>query len=405
MSMVNPRRRLMCAAIAAGGAMSAMPSWAKLNFANSDFSWSAIFDMLSDVQRELLSDSTREIQILYTQIERDSEGGIKLHHHAFHHAPRRWFFPASTIKLPLALLACEEIARVGGNLESAIMLRQPPETCNWDESEPLSETLRRSLCRTFTISDNIPYNRFYELLGADKIHARLKALGYPNTRAISRLGSRDIEANRKTGSVQIIDAGGKPLAGFAPRIAKKRSFPFGRALKGAGFLGDDGVLIPGQHDFSFGNFMPLADLHQMLVAFIFPEAVHESQRWKIPVAWREEILTEMGRYPRESREPVYPAPEYYDGFAKFFVLGDSKDNAPEGYRAYGKIGEAYGYLIDSSYVVNKNSGTECFLSAVIHCNPDGIYNDDKYDYEEVGLPFLSALGKSVLAFEALRKIT
>ena len=400
MSSIDLQRRLLCTAIAAGGAMSAMPAWAKLNFAKNDFSWSVVFENLSESQRELLLDPSREIQILYTQINRDESGEKTLHHHAFHHAPKRWFFPASTIKLPLALLACEEVARVGGNLESAIMLRQPPETGIWDDAEPLSESLRRSLCRTFTVSDNIPYNRFYELLGPDKIHARLKSLAYPNTRAITRLGSRDAEANRRTGSVQIIDAEGKPLAGIAPRVAKKRAFPFGKALKGEGFLEDDGVLIPGKHDFSFGNFMPLADLHQMLVAFICPEAVHASQRWKIPAEWREDILKEMGRYPRESTDPLYPSPEYYDSYAKFFVLGGSRENAPEGYRAYGKIGEAYGYLSDSSYMVDKTTGSECFLSAVIHCNPDGIYNDDKYDYEETGLPFLAALGKSVLAFEA-----
>jgi hypothetical protein len=397
MNTFDLQRRTFCAGIAAGGALSVLPVWAALNFSKSAFSWGSIFENLSEAQRLLLSDPTREIQIIYTQIKRDAAGRAILEHHAFQPAPKRWFFPASTIKLPMALLACEEVARVGGNLESAIMLRQPPETGNWDETEPLSETLRRSLCRTFTVSDNIPYNRFYELLGADKIHARLKTLGYPNTRAISRLGSRDVNANLKTGSSQIIDAEGKPLAGFAPRIAKKRAFPFGRALKGDGFLGDDGVLIPGPHDFSNGNYMPLADLHQMLAAFIFPESVAASQRWKIPADWREGILKEMGRYPRESTDPVYAAPEYYDGYTKFFVLGDNKQNAPEGYRAYGKIGEAYGYLTDSSYMVDKITGRECFLSAVIHCNPDGIYNDDKYDYEEVGLPFLAALGKSVLA--------
>jgi hypothetical protein len=403
MNKMDSQRRVFCTGLASSGILSAFPTWAKLNFAKSYFSWNSIFESLNEAQRSLLSDPSREIQILYTQIEHDASGKIKLAHHAFHHAPKRWFFPASTIKLPMALLACEEVARVGGNLESAVMLRKPPETGNWDEAEPLSESLRRSLCRTFTVSDNIPYNRFYELLGADKIHSRLKALGYPNTRVISRLGSRDPEANRRTGSTQIIDAEGKPLAGFAPRTAKARSFPFGKALKGDGFLGDDGVLIAGPHDFSFGNFMPLADLHQMLLAFIFPEVVHESQRWKIPMKWREDILNEMGRYPRESTDPLYSAPEYYDGFAKFFVLGDQKQNAPDGYRAYGKIGEAYGYLTDTSYIVDKNTGSECFLSAVIHCNPDGIYNDDKYDYEEVGLPFLAALGKSVLALTKTNK--
>jgi hypothetical protein len=397
-------RRQLCLGMAAGAAVSALPGWAASASREASAKvWSAITESLSAAQQVVLRDRDREVQIIYTQIDRRIKGAGMLQQFTFQLAPKRWFFPASTIKLPMSLLACEMVAKAGGNLDSAILLNKAPETGNWEDNEPLSESLRRSLRRTFTVSDNIPYNRFYELLGPDRIHARLKALGCPNTRAIARLGSRDINANRRTGSAQIIDADGKPLLGIAPRVGVARSFPFGRALKGQGFLGDDGVLNPGPHDFSFGNFMPLMDLHQMLVAFVLPSAVAPAQRWNIPNEWRKDILEEMGRFPRESLDPIYPAPEYYDGYAKFFVLGDSKEPAPEGYRAYGKIGEAYGYLSDTSYLVDSKNGTECFLSAVIHCNPDGIYNDDKYDYEEVGLPLLAALGKSVLAYEAARK--
>jgi Beta-lactamase enzyme family len=402
--MTSFSRREMCLGMAAGLAASAMPSWAasKPREVISPV-WKTILALLSPDQRTLLRDPNREVQLIYTQIDRTGIGKVAVKHHTYQLAPKRWFFPASTIKLPMALLACEALAKAGGNLDSAILLNKPPETGNWEDDEPLSETLRRSLRRTFTVSDNVPYNRFYELLGPDRIHARLKALGYPNTRAIARLGSRDSNANRRTGSAQIIDADGRPLLGIAPRVGAARSFPFGRAMKGQGFLGDDGVLVPGPHNFSLSNFMPLLDLHHMLLAFVLPSAVAPSHRWNIPNEWRKDILEEMGRFPRESQDPVYAAPEFYDGYAKFFTLGDSKDNAPEGYRAYGKIGQAYGYLTDSSYIVDSKAGTECFLSAVIHCNPDGIYNDDKYDYDEVGLPFLAELGKVILAYEKARK--
>ena len=65
MSGMDPRRRLVCSAFAAGGAITAMPSLAKLNFAKDGFSWDPIFEGMAQQQRLLLLDPSREIQILY----------------------------------------------------------------------------------------------------------------------------------------------------------------------------------------------------------------------------------------------------------------------------------------------------------------------------------------------------
>ena len=43
------------------------------------------------------------------------------------------------------------------------------------------------------------------------------------------------------------------------------------------------------------------------------------------------------------------------------------------------------------------------LSAVIHCNGDGIFNDDKYDYDDVGFPFMKHLGQVIYDHELKRK--
>jgi len=43
------------------------------------------------------------------------------------------------------------------------------------------------------------------------------------------------------------------------------------------------------------------------------------------------------------------------------------------------------------------------LSATISCNSDGIYNDDKYDYDTVGYPFMQHLGEVILKYEQTRK--
>jgi hypothetical protein len=36
------------------------------------------------------------------------------------------------------------------------------------------------------------------------------------------------------------------------------------------------------------------------------------------------------------------------------------------------------------------------------CNNDGIFNDDKYDYETVGFPFMKNLGKLIYNHELAR---
>jgi hypothetical protein len=38
-----------------------------------------------------------------------------------------------------------------------------------------------------------------------------------------------------------------------------------------------------------------------------------------------------------------------------------------------------------------------FVSAVIYTNRDGVLNDDRYEYESVGRPFMAELGRLVAA--------
>jgi hypothetical protein len=164
---------------------------------------------------------------------------------------------------------------------------------------------------------------------------------------------------------------------------------------GQGFLSDDGVLIDGPHDFSKANFIALADSQQMLKAIIDPDSVPAAQRWAIPESMRRPLLEIMARMPRESRDPVYDPAAYYDGYARFFMIGDSKLDKPESLHLIGKSGEAYGFLTDVSFITEDGRDRELLLSANIYVNADGIFNDDVYEYESLGYPFLAALGRAV----------
>ena len=42
------------------------------------------------------------------------------------------------------------------------------------------------------------------------------------------------------------------------------------------------------------------------------------------------------------------------------------------------------------------------LSAVLYVNADGVLNDDKYEYDSIGFPFLRDLGRRVYEAECRR---
>jgi hypothetical protein len=72
-------------------------------------------------------------------------------------------------------------------------------------------------------------------------------------------------------------------------------------------------------------------------------------------------------------------------------------------RIFNKVGDAYGFLTDAAYIVDFKNNIEFMLSANIYCNTDGIFNDDNYDYDTVGFPFMKNLGKVIYDHELKRQ--
>lgn len=308
--------------------------------------------------------------------------------------PMRWFSTASVAKLPIALLACERVAALGLDLQARIGFSQAPISGEWPADEPAFESVERSLVRIFTISENPPFNRLYDFLGVDAMHSRLTELGYPSARLISRM-SAPVRDNTRTRAGQILDAEGRQLAAFPERNGEARVFAFGAALTGSGFMQDDGRVTPGPYDFSRANFIQLADSQQMLKALVDPKSVPTQQRWQIPETMRARVLEIMAMMPRDSTDPVYPEAEYPDGYGRFLMLSDSTARKPDGLQLIGKIGQAYGFMTDVEHITEQGVDLECLLSASLYINADGIFNDDRYEYETLGYPFMAALGRAV----------
>lgn len=106
-------------------------------------------------------------------------------------------------------------------------------------------------------------------------------------------------------------------------------------------------------------------------------------------------------YPRESDFPYY-GDHYQDNYCKFLLFGDYEGDIPSHIRIFNKVGLAYGFLIDTAYILDTENNIEFFLSAVLNVNRNQIYNDDNYEYDSLGLPFFADLGKAVYDYELNR---
>lgn len=84
------------------------------------------------------------------------------------------------------------------------------------------------------------------------------------------------------------------------------------------------------------------------------------------------------------------------------MFSNSVDSIGRNIRIFNKVGQAYGYLTDNAYIVDFKNGVEFLLSAVIYVNDNQIFNDDKYEYDEIGFPFLANLGKVIYEYELKR---
>ena len=399
---MNRRRFLRAMAGAAGGMAASSAVWPVDAGAGNPLD--AIRGAMGAGMAGIWRDPRFELQVIYTRIDRRPGAAPQLTHFRHGVVAERWFAPASLVKLPVAALALERVAELanrGVGRDSLLVQRDQVRCMARTTVQP--ESVARSIRRMFVASENEPFNRLYDLLGQDRIHARLADIGCPMSRIIARIAACSPAENRVTGASEFVDANGRPLVGTeAAFAAEVRNFPHGRALKGRAWV-EGRRVTAGPHDFSESNFMPLDEAHAMLTAIVMPEAVAPAQRFRLDARAHQYLRHCMGMLPAECADPPYDERAYPASHAKYLLGGGGPQALPAGVRSFNKVGRSFGYLSDCAYVCDTSRGAEFFLSASLYVNEDEVLNDGRYEYRETGLPFLAALGRSALEVDAARK--
>lgn len=392
----------------------------------TDKAFKSILKKNKKLSSVLSNPSAYGVQIMYTSVK-DGKPGKTL---SYNLSDKNYFYPASTIKLPAVLLALEKLNKMGAaagiNEETPMRvnsnLEHYPSAIYDSTSQNYYASVGHYAKKILLVSDNDAYNRLYDFVGPKAFNQTMKEKGYKDFTAAHRLEiSLSPSVNRSKPEVSfgplklipnvppfanpdrmevsaaetIYNEPARPLE--APE--RKTSKPI---FIGKGYM-RGGELVNSPMDFSTKNVFTLTEQHDMLKGIFFPHIVPSSRRFDLSQQQADFVKKYMSMLPRESEFPKYDEADYFDSYVKFFMYGDQKARIPEHIKIYNKVGEAYGFLIDNAYIVDTRNDISFILSAVIYTNSDGILNDNKYDYDEVGFPFLAELGRTIYNYELKKK--
>ena len=316
-----------------------------------------------------------EVQIILTELKK-RKNGFTIHKKKFNVDKKNYFYPASSIKLPIALLTIEKINENPNlNINSEFSI----------EGDSIITTFKKEITDLFIISSNESYNRLFEFLGQDYINKKLKQKGFKDFSISHRLSTKESD-NLKTKEINFYRNG--EINQIQKSINNKplTKLNLKNLNKGIGFILDN-ELQNKSMDFSRKNYFSIEELNNILIFLFFPE-ISKNKKFNLSKSQNLLIQKLMSSTPFEMGfdKNIYP-----NNYNKFFIYGDKDGMIND--NIYNKVGNAYGYSIDNAYIYNKNSDRHFVLTACIYTNANNILNDNYYEYDEIGIPFLAEIGR------------
>jgi hypothetical protein len=366
----------------------------------------ALIDAEFKVKKVLDLADEHEVQIRYTQIKRGENNLPEFTTYSLFEDSETYFYPASTAKLPVAALALQRIREL--QAEGVAIDRNTPFHIRDRNNHPIaledSTALNRNLCiahlikKIFLVSDNDAYNYLFDFLGTDYINSQLRDKGLKETSIHHKfLFGAD---NNRTWEYYFLheqDTLYKQQSIHSKELINNGNLK--KMIKGVGYL-DVNELVNEPFDFSKKNRISIHDLEGILNRIVFPEIFDSDERFDLLEEDYEFLQYWMSRNTLESNDPDYSSdPDLYDSYVKFFIYGDQKGTMTDEVRIFNKVGDAYGTLTETAYIQDRASAIEFLLTATVHVNENQIFNDNIYEYDSIGFPFMAGLGRAILNYE------
>jgi len=301
-----------------------------------------------------------------------------------------YYFPASSMKMPIALATYDRLAAL--RLPRAATIRIHPVS---GAGEPYVTTLERETWRALIVSDNASANRLLGIVGHREANETLWSLGLRSARVRHGFSTGgEMDPPEMSPRIEVVQASAAPVEIAARKSDLKLPANDATSLEIGRARIENGRREEGPLSFADKNAIRLRDLQDTLVRIVRPDLLPAGS--PVDPGAKEDLAyvrQALGTLPSASGLAGYERNVVADYQLIPFLRGLERVKARAKFQIFTKVGQAYGFLIANAYVVDKETGRSFFLVAAIYANPDEVMNSDNYGYEQISFPALADVGE------------
>jgi len=346
--------------------------------------------------KEIIKDKEDyEIQVMLTKVNHNNTK-IDFQNYQYQHDENQYFYPASTIKLPIVVLTLKKINELRSKgsditLKSKIILNNVDNYSNFKLQDSIT-SFQNLIADIFLVSDNSASNILIDFIGYNYFNDEMQNAGFNRT-YLNHKFNPDPYVN-STWQISDLDNNIISSINDNQKIIKADDKINGLDKGERRYF--NGEILDESLNFSEKNRFSITDMHNLIKYVFYPEIFDKANTFNLNVEDYDFIRYWMSRFTYEDIGEKFIGDEkFFETYNKFFIHGDEQSVSNEQIRVYNKIGQAYGTSIDNGLIKNYQNNVEFILTSTIYTNKNKVINDNLYEYDDIAEPFLAKLSRAI----------
>ena len=350
----------------------------------------------NDFLKEIIKEKEDyEIQILLTKIDQYNSK-VDFQEYKYQLDDNKYFYPASTIKLPIVVLSLKKINELRSKgseitLKSKITLNYKDDYSELVIRDSIT-SFQNLIADVFLVSDNSASNILIDFVGYNYFNHEMENAGFDKT-YLNHKFNPDPYVNS---TWQISDLDNNIISSINDNQKIIKADEKTNGLEKGERRYFKGEILDESLNFSEKNRSSITDMHNLIKYIFYPEIFDSTNTFNLNVEDYDFLRYWMSRFTYEDIGEKFIGDEnFFETYNKFFIHGDEQNVSNEQIRVYNKIGQAYGTSIDNGLIKNYQDNVEFILTATIYTNKNKVINDNLYEYDDLAVPFLAKLSRAI----------